>query len=153
MKSRKLESGAEFLVDEAGGEALGSEGPWPLSRVEYQQLAFEALFVAGAGRFPAAGMWMSFCGENCLARARLRVCEARAANCSASGHRGLETQAEETASPAEGGVRRVVNGVVLEDAAFGCSTDSAKPAQQRGHVVDTQLDLDFAVGGPGHGPG
>ena len=98
-------------------------------------------------------MWRGFGGEDCSAGSQLGADKTGASSCCNARHWGLETQTEEPASLAEGGVRRVVNSVVLENAALGCSTDSAESAQEGGQVADAQLDLDFAVGGPGHGTG
>jgi len=153
MKLRKIERGPKFLVDKAGAETHGDDRTFELCGIVERQLTFEALFVSCGAGSPATLVGWSLGGEDCPAGTQFRAVKVGAGSSCAPRYWGLETQAEESASPAKGGLRRVVNGVVLENAALGCSTDSAESAQEGGQVADAQLDLDFAVGGPGHGTG
>lgn len=153
MKLGKLEGGPKFLVDKAGAETQGGDRTCELRGIVEHQLAFEALFVSYGGGSPATLVGWSLGGENCPAGTQFGADKMGTGSACASRYWGLETHAEESASLAKGGVGRVVNGVALEKAALGCSTDSAESAQERDQVVDAQLDLDFAVGGSGHGNG
>lgn len=151
MKLRKLESGPKFLVDEAGAEAQGNDRACELPRIVEHQFTLEALLISCGTQSPAFGRRRGFGGEDSPGGAQFGAGKTGGTLMWTSMCWSLKAQAEEVAGLAEGRVWRVVDGVLLEDAAPGCGTDAAEGAQQWGHVENAQLDLDFADGGFGHG--
>jgi len=131
MKPRQPERRPVLLVAKAGAEPERTKQAGPRLRRADGQFPFKLFLVAGSRR-----------GRSWAFRRDHR--SPRAAGDQAGSGRRLDSQAKQASAAAEATVRRVIEGVLLEDAPGATRPKSAQPRNYRGHVPDAELDFDLA---------
>jgi hypothetical protein len=138
VQTRKTKFRAVLLVAECGPKAEGTKNRGPAVRTPDGDLVFEPLFEARPVLVTAAAV------RNRSGRLRREHCVYRVR----PGRRSLDAEAQKPSTRAKIGIRCVIKGVLLKNAAVGRGPEAIDALQQCRNISDSQLDLHLAVGDP-----